>query len=160
MPFYYFLQNWKQAKPLGRPVLVIVLALLVFGGIRYCVLQGQNISYDKISGVGPSHIMENLRRLNDWPRQFLFSIGIFLPFLFIGHRKTNTLLRDLAIFLVITLFVSNLVFSWLAEARNFVPAAFPLIVIAANGLVGGAATPGSTVDSRRENEATPCGQNR
>ena len=61
---------------------------------------------------------------------FLLTACALLPFLAWDWKQTAGSLKSLAFFLLPVLFVSSLLFSWLREARNYMPLVFVLAVSA------------------------------
>src|SRR5690606_37519889 len=43
----------------------LVVAVVVLGVVRYFV-NGGTFSYDRISGVGPAHLLANLKGIHEW----------------------------------------------------------------------------------------------
>ena len=74
-----------------------------------------------------------------WLPQFLLTAGALTPFLVLSWKSTPPSLKHTVLYLLPALFTSSLFFSWLAESRNFMPAVFPLAVIAAHYLSQGSA---------------------
>ena len=86
-------------------------------------------SYGQVSGVGLSHISDNLGAWRVWLPQVLFTGGLFLPFVYLGWSRAASMPKRLTLFLLPVLGLSNLVFSWIHEVRNFVPLLIPMAVI-------------------------------
>jgi hypothetical protein len=91
--------------------------------------------YRDISGVSLEHISISWNNTETWIVPFLLTAGALIPFLAVGWRETPPALKHTALFLLPVLFVSNLVFGWLDESRNFMPVVFVLAVIAARTLI-------------------------
>lgn len=104
-------------------------AAAVVVGIRLYVNSGQ-AEYRHMSGVPPDHVLRNLRDPR-WPAQVLLSLGPFLPGFLLSWRRAPETLRGLVWFLLPVLLGSSLLFSWLREARNYVPVVIPLALITA-----------------------------
>jgi hypothetical protein len=100
----------------------------MYFGVRAYVLHGM-MSYDQTSGVGFDHISENWQRTG-WVTPFLLTACALLPFVVLAWKDTSLFLRRQALFLFPVLFLSNLLFSWMQETRNFMPLVFVLAVIA------------------------------
>jgi hypothetical protein len=62
-------------------------------------------------------------------------VGIFVPFLVLAWKTTRPQLRNLACFLLVTLLLSNFLFSWPNETRNLIPAVIPLALITSDVLL-------------------------
>ena len=92
-----------------------------------------SFTYKSISGVDFTHIRENLfENQSIWVPQVLFTVGIMMPFYVLSWKSSRKELRNLVLFLLPILFISSTVFSWLYEARNFIPVFVPMAIIAAN----------------------------
>lgn len=116
-------------------------ALATFGGtllflwlVRKLVLGGVELNYSHASGVGFDHIARNWAYSKLWVRQFIFTFGIFVPFLIWGWRRVPAYLRETSLYLLVVLSVTNLLFSWMMESRNLVPLTLVLVVVTAGAL--------------------------
>lgn len=134
MAGYYLLFHFKERHYLSKAALLCGGAALFFFGVRLAVLNG-HMQYGQISGVTTSHIETNFSFAHIWAPLFLLTVGGLLPFLKLGEKDTPRPLKFQVLFLLPILFVSSLVFSWLHEARNWMPLVFVLAVITANYLV-------------------------
>jgi len=115
----------RLAQSVSLAAVGVVILLL----IRLSVTGG-DLSYSKISGIDLSHILTNL--LNPlWPGQLLFQVGVLLPFWWRMRQSTPKDVQTLLLVLLPIITVSSLMFSWLHEARNFVPCSFLLALTAA-----------------------------
>ena len=129
MAGYYVLFGRKQK---GYP---LKAAALCAGGaavalvVRYAVLKGGPMGYGQISGTTLKHVWTNLSDTR-WPLAFLLTAGAYMPFLALRWKETPATLRWLVVYWLPVIFVSSAFFSWLAEARNFMPVVFVLAVIA------------------------------
>ena len=128
MSGYYLLFRWREQSYLGKSVVLVVGSLAVFEFARLSVLHGLP-NYQQISGVTPDHIVRNWNDYAEWLPGLLGTVGIFVPFVAAGWQKSPWTLRSLAIYWFPVFFVSGLFFSWLREARNFVPLAAILVVL-------------------------------
>ncbi|MCO5170140.1 MAG: hypothetical protein M9894_27720 [Planctomycetes bacterium] len=126
------LHERRAVAPAGA---VLAAGLLVVWSVRRLVY-GAAVTGTTMSGVGPEHVLENLRAWPLWAPQLLFTVGVFLPFLALSWRQAPRVLRLLAAGLALLLPLSSLRFSWMYEARNFVPASIALGLIAAARLTG------------------------
>jgi len=124
--FLFFEREQKHhwLKSLG----LIAGSAAVLLGVRAYVQHG-NFGYGQISGVPIEHVLENLRDLDFWPRQFVFTIGCFLPFVVLDWRNVPRRLKRMLLVVAPGLIGSSLFFSWLREARNYVPATIILALI-------------------------------
>jgi hypothetical protein len=96
-----------------------------------------NLMYKSISGVDLSHFKENLfENKSVWVPQIVYTIGILMPFYILSWKIARKELRNLVLFLLPILFISNTMFSWLYEARNLIPVFIPMAIIAVNYLAG------------------------
>jgi hypothetical protein len=127
MAVFNIFQRRKEPSALVVASGTFVFTLLPVILVRLYVNYG-HLSYLVISGVPPHWYLGNLVS-NAWVPQTIRCIGIFLPFFFIRLRWLDPFLRNLILFIVPVLFLSNLMFSWLYEVRNYVPAAIPLIIV-------------------------------
>ena len=84
--------------------------------------------YARISGPGPSHVLNNLGQYTDWGPLWLVSLGLFLPGTLLGWRWLEPAFKATALVMTFALVLSSLFFSWLREVRNLVPAFIPLAV--------------------------------
>ena len=133
MAVYYVLFHRKDRQYRGKAVLLCTGATLFFFGARVAVLRG-NLHYAEISGVTASHIETNFSLAHVWAPLLLLTVGGLLPFLKLAEKDTPRALKLEVLFLFPVLFASSLVFSWLHEARNWMPLVFVLAVIAASFL--------------------------
>ena len=125
------------------------VCLLVLVAARFDVLR-HGFSYADVSGVSLEHVKRNLSEYEVWGPLFVFSVGIFLPFVILGWRAAPREPKRLTLFLLPVLLVSNALFSWMHEVRNFVPAIVAMAVIAVNYLLPPAAeTRGETGSAAR-----------
>ena len=126
---YYLLFHWPRDRDgWVRFGAASAASLAVLAGTRLPV--AGRVSYSAVSGVPVEHIRDNLLAYEHWGPQFLFSVGLLLPFVVLGWRRAPLTPRRLTLFLLPVLFVSSTLFSWLHEARNWVPVIVPMAVIA------------------------------
>ncbi len=109
---------------------VFCLGLLV--AVRFCVAGG-GLDYSDVSGVGLTHLLDNLRRTR-WVGQVFFTVGVFLPPAAARWRGTPFELKAALAILLPGILISSWFFSWLTEARNYIPAVIVLAVIALRDL--------------------------
>lgn len=111
-----------------RGLSLFLLALVPIVSIRLYLNNWHLPGYGAISGTTPSWLLLNLHS-NDWVNQNFWALGVFLPFLLLRFRRTEKFLRELALVMAVAVSGSNLLFSWLYEVRNYIPATVPLLVI-------------------------------
>lgn len=140
MSGYYAIFHWRDRRFLPRAALLLLASAVLYFGVRAAVLHSAP-QYSQISGVTTQHVTENWNNYSRWVGTLFFTVGIFLPFVFIGWRTAPASLRRLVIFLVPVLFLSSLIFSWLREARNFMPLCAVLIVMTVYYLMPGERNP-------------------
>lgn len=128
MSGYYALFSWRDKRSRLQAGILLLTALIVFAAVRVLILRHTPGS-SEISGVNLTHFVTNWCDYQHWPLGFLYTVGIFIPFVVLGWRITPWRLRSLALYLFPVLFLSSLVFSWLREARNFMPLVAVLIVM-------------------------------
>lgn len=133
MAGYYLLKSICRRNNLLKATLLLLFTLALIAGIRLYI--SHDIRYENISEVGLDHIWTNLNSVNPWGRQLLFTIGIFLPFLALSFKNGVRSARNLVLYLLPCLLFSNLLFSWMFETRNLVPALIPMALITANYLI-------------------------
>lgn len=133
----YVLMRWRE-RPRWPAVATLVAGLFVVWLVRRLVYAGVAVDTTTLSGVGWGHMLENLRpeRFWLWFPQLGLTIGLFLPFLALAWRQVPRDLRIVAAGLSLILPLTSLRFSWLYEARNYVPAVIPLAIVAAGHLLG------------------------
>lgn len=132
MAGYYVLFRRQEKDYAMKAAVLSGLSLAAYFGVRFFVLHG-TMSYQQTSGVGLDHVLDNWRD-PEWRMPFLLTACALLPFLAVGWKQTAVSLTRQALFLLPVLFVSSLFFSWLREARNFMPLVFVTSVMAAGFL--------------------------
>jgi hypothetical protein len=143
MAGYYGFFRWREKSYVVKTILLVLAPVAVCAIARVCVLHDAP-NYEQISGVPPGHVVDNWNDYSRWFPGLLYTVGIFSPFIFINWRNSPWSLRSLALYLFPVLFVSSLVFSWLREARNFMPLVAILTVLTVYHLV-----PGERAESAR-----------
>jgi len=126
---FYVLSCRSTAHYRVKAVVLCTASLAMFLCVRLFVLHG-GMHYEQISGPGPAHVFENWRDIK-WQRLILLTAGAYLPFLVLAWKRTPVSLKHLVFYLFPVLFLSSWFFSWLSEARNWMPIVFVLAVIAA-----------------------------
>jgi uncharacterized membrane-anchored protein YitT (DUF2179 family) len=96
-------------------------------GIRLVVNHG-TFAYGKVSGMQWDHIHTNLSLYDQWGPLYLLSLGVFIPGAVLGWRYMDSAFKATTLLVTAAMIVSSLMFSWLAEVRNLMPAIFPLAV--------------------------------
>jgi hypothetical protein len=131
---YYVLFRCRNRNYRLKAASLCVATVLAYFCVRLPVQHG-HMTYEQISGVTLDHVLVNWA---DPIGRTLFAItaGAFLPFLILGWKNTPRSLRSMTLFLLPVLFTSSLFFSWLREARNYMPLVFVLAVVAARYLTG------------------------
>jgi hypothetical protein len=142
MAGYYVLFGRHDRSYPAKAVTLAGSSLAVYFGVRMWVL-GRVMDYKSASDVTPEHIAENWR-MPTWPPVFLLTACALLPFLFFGWKETSVSLKRQVFFLFPVLVVSSLIFSWLAESRNFMPLVFVLSVVAGGYLSRSMGAPQAT----------------
>jgi len=135
MPIYYILLKIRDRACMVKGAILFMIGLSVVFFIRTVVNSNldNSFTYKSISGVDFTHIRENLfENQSIWVPQVLFTVGIMMPFYVLSWKSSRKELRNLVLFLLPILFISSTVFSWLYEARNFIPVFVPMAIIAAN----------------------------
>ena len=150
---FYVLFKRKDEHYLLKSAVVCASCLGAYFGVRMLVLHG-NMQYQEVSGVGHHHIFVNLGT-PVWPYHFASTVGAYIPFLILGWKDTPASLKKMVFYLLPLLFISSAFFSWLNEARNFMPLVFVLAVITGRYLIGQASSSdGSSYRDRPQNSAT------
>lgn len=94
------------------------------------------VTEEGMSATTWGHVATNLRAWPAWIPQIALTLlpgGLFLA---LGWGRTPPALRTTCVYLTVVLLASSLRFSWLYEARNFVPGAIPMGIVAAAWLLG------------------------
>jgi len=112
-----------------RGVIATVACAIFVVGVRMFVHR-LAFGYEDVSGVPPGHLIRNLALLESWPRQAIFTVGVLIPFAAAGWKRGPRRVKELLLLVGPALIVSNAAFSWMHEARNFVPITLLLAVIA------------------------------
>jgi hypothetical protein len=136
MAGYYAFFRGRERSHIWKGIILALAALAVCVVARVWVLHGI-LNYKQISGVTPDHVTANWKDYSRWLPGLLYTVGIFVPFIVAGWRKSPWTLRSLALYLFPVLFLSSLFFSWLREARNFMPLVAVLTVLTVYHLVPG-----------------------
>ena len=132
---YYVLFHRKERGYPAKAAILCLGSAGIYFGVRLFVLHGV-MTYHETSGVGLDQVEANLVEIT-WRRTFPLVACSLFPFLLIAWKQTPLCLKRLAIFLLPVLFLSSLFFSWLREARNFMPLVFVLAVVTGSLLAPG-----------------------
>jgi hypothetical protein len=125
---YYVLFGRKERNYTWKAAVLCSASLAMYFGVRWWVLHGA-MHYNQASGASLEQSLVNWQYGN-WHVPFLLTAGALLPFLALGWKETAVSLKRMALFLLPVLFVSSLLFSYLREARNYMPLVFVLAVSA------------------------------
>ncbi|MBW7957514.1 MAG: hypothetical protein H3C68_06425 [Deltaproteobacteria bacterium] len=133
MPAYYLLSKIAAKEPASKQVLLVLASAALVFLVRLLIIP--DLGYSRISGVSFSHISGNLAQYQIWPRQLAYTVGVFLPFFILSWKTSPRELRNLVLFILPPLVVSNMMFSWLHESRNLIPAVIPMAIITSEYLL-------------------------
>lgn len=122
----FYGRSRRRAAEAALVYLLIGLAVILC--IRRFVLHGA-VNYGSISGVDRGHIIVNLRSYTLWLPTYLVTLGALLPGAVLGWRLMDGSFRITCLLITVAVIVSSLVFSWLGEVRNLLPAFVPLAVV-------------------------------
>jgi hypothetical protein len=129
LPMYVCLAGWRTAARCTPAAAVFAVALALTFAVRAGI--ARDPAFENISGLAPDHFISNLKDLSHWTRQTWHTIGVLLVVAALQWRAQPRELLRIALFLAATLWLSNLFLSHLMEARNLLPAAIPLSIMAA-----------------------------
>jgi hypothetical protein len=132
MPIYYLLFRRNDAWHWTRGLLLVAATFALAIAIRWIV--GARAEFEHISATTENHFLTNLADYSQWGRQLASTLGVFIPFVVIGWKDTPRDLKSLIVFLAPCLLISSLFFSWLREARNYMPLVAVLAVCTARVL--------------------------
>jgi hypothetical protein len=132
MPIYYLLFRRNDAWHWTRGLLLVAATFALAIAIRWIV--GARAEFEHISATTENHFLTNLADYSQWGRQLASTLGVFIPFVVIGWKDTPRDLKSLIVFLTVCLLISSLFFSWLREARNYMPLVAVLAVCTARVL--------------------------
>lgn len=118
--------------PTLRRALVMAAAYLVAAtgvalAIRYAVIRSR-VGYGQLSGMGLSHVPENLAGYREWILMYLATFGALLPGAILGWKYLDRPFRRTATTVVVATLGSSILFSWLSEVRNMMPAFIVLAI--------------------------------
>ena len=133
MAGYYVLFSREDPLYKRRVLTLVAVVLAAYFGVRLLILRGA-LHYQQVSGTSYDHVWGNVRG-SGWVALFLLTACSLLPFLLISWRSTPLSLKRQYCFLLPVLFVSSALFSWLHEARNYMPLAFILAVVTSRYLI-------------------------
>ena len=121
---------WRKGWPaFARTAGLSVVCIAAFLAARLPL--GWRIGYESINGatalmlwdnlgIGQQHYTRAVPLYINYLHPTLF-IFIFLPFIAVGWRRLDGRLKALCLTLAPLLFLSNLLFGWLHESRNYMP---------------------------------------
>lgn len=119
-----------RASILALGYFLVAAAIAI--GIRVHVNHGQmgegGISH-YISGTGLRQASDNLNDYPKWLPMYLATLGVLAPGAALGWRLMDRAFQATCIVVTASVLVSSLLFSWLAEVRNLVPAYIPLAIV-------------------------------
>jgi len=127
MTGYYLLFRRGDKHYWSRSLAAVVSCVVAFLGVRILVLHGL-LHYNQISNTTLSIISVNWHDPH-WPPPFLLTFCALLPFLPLAWKQTPLELKRLTLYLLPVLFISSMLFSFLSETRNYMPAIFVLSII-------------------------------
>ncbi len=132
MAGYYVLFCRGDRRYLAKAAVLGLSVIEAFVGVRVFVLRkASQYNYEQVSGVSLAHLTGNWQN-GRWLPILLLTVGVMIPFLVLAWRETPVALRRQVLYLFPVLFISSLFFSWLVEARNYMPIIFILAVVAGN----------------------------
>jgi hypothetical protein len=132
MPLYYLLFRRNGPSHWTRGLLLVAATFGLAIAIRWSV--GAGMQFDHVSATTEYHFLTNLADDSHWGRQLASTLGVFIPFVLFGWKNTPWDLKSLILFLAPCLLISGLFFSWLREARNYMPLVALLAVCTARVL--------------------------
>ncbi|MDQ2711366.1 MAG: hypothetical protein M3Y24_03865 [Acidobacteriota bacterium] len=128
----YILFCRRDREYLVKAAALCVGVIGAFAGVRMFVLRkASQYKYEQVSGVSLAHLSANWHN-GRWQAVLFLTVGVMTPFLVLAWRETPLALKRQVLFLFPVLFISSLFFSWLNEARNYMPVVFILAVVAGN----------------------------
>jgi hypothetical protein len=130
VPLYAALSRLRRPKEALVWLTIFAASLALAIVVR--VVVARNVTYEKISGVTPAHIRANFLDAWHWGRQAWETVGALAFVAALRWRSQPRQLWGMFLFLFACLWVSNLVFSHLKEARNFIPLTPIVAVMAVN----------------------------
>lgn len=139
----FYGRPWWRSATIGA--LYVALSMAVVAGIRTFVNHG-HLAYGQVSGVGPEHVWTNLGKYPEWGPLYLVTLGALLPGTIAGWRLMDRAFQRTTITVVAAVVISSLLFSWLHEVRNLVPAFIVLAIVNARYLSSAWQPPGGEAD--------------
>lgn len=123
-----------RLKAFGKGALAGGLGLGLVVLVRYLSKQGDFSAHD-ISGVNAlEHMYTNLAAI-DWRFQVFFSVVILIPLCILHWGRISWQIKGMILLLAPVIFTSSMLFSWLREARNYVPFMVLMLMMNADFLV-------------------------
>lgn len=123
-----FFMGSSRLKAIIPTAIYVVVSFAIALGIRLAVNRG-HMSYGRISGVDFGHAWDNLKGYREWGLLYLASFGSLLPGTLLGWKLMDRSFHYVCLLVVLSVIVSSVFFSWLAEVRNMVPAFIVLAVV-------------------------------
>ena len=159
MAVYYFLFRRKDEHWFRNSVFACLVCAAIVLSIRFFIVPGAKTPLNDFFVIGNMdkwkfYFSANFGHYRLWTWQMLFTVGVFVPFLILEWKSAARSVRNLAVFLLFVLVLSNMTFGWLKETRNLIPAVIPMALIASNYLLGRAGSgSGSTTGKGFDDES-------
>jgi hypothetical protein len=140
MPVFFLLFRRKEENYPAKAIVLLVACAAMVACIRLWIVPGRFFAnnvfvLDNLGGTALPHLLKHMGNFSRWGMQVLCAVGIFVPFLILAWKRARPELRNLACFLLVTLLLSNFLFSWPNETRNLIPAIIPLALITSDYLL-------------------------
>lgn len=141
MAVYFLIFRRKEKKWLPKTFFLFVVSAAIVLCIRLWIVRGAQTPFNdffvlgNLSGKWMFYLSANFGGYNKWAGQMLFTAGIFIPFLILAWKSAARNVRNLAVFLLPLLLLSNMTFGWLWETRNLIPAVIPMALITSDYLL-------------------------
>jgi hypothetical protein len=142
MAVYFLLFRRAEKRYALKTVFIFAAGAALMYCVRFLILPGAVAPLNdyfvitNLKGTWIPYLFENFGDYNRWVGQLVFTVGIFIPFLILAWKSADRRIKNLALFLLTTLLLSNMTFSWLVETRNLIPAVIPLALLTSDYLVG------------------------
>jgi len=120
-------------RSLSASAVYVIGAVALVVAIRLFVNHG-SFSYSQVSGVERSHVLTNLGFYRMWGPMYAVTLGLLMPGAAAGWRYFDRGFKATTLIVTVGVVVSSLIFSWLSEVRNLVPAFIPLAVATVKGV--------------------------
>ena len=126
---YYLLFRTRERNYYAKAASLTAMLLISYWSVRLFVQHG-HIKFQQLSGGDTRHFIENIL-FYDWVWIFGTMIIIFVPVAVIGWKTLPLTLKRQYVFMIVVLWTSSFIFSWLHEGRNYMPAVFVTSVVVA-----------------------------